>query len=105
MSTYPTFTDEERFEILMLARGMTDFGDLPEETNSKIQEYFYVPGEHGSMPYGTMKARTGDPYEWCSLKLTEMLEAGQLHKFLGIENATKPNTPQAVQPKRSSSAS
>ena len=34
-----------------------------------LYDYFV---EQGAMPYGIMKARTGDPCEWIILKLEEM---------------------------------
>ena len=86
MSYPPTFTPDEQEALRKVAIGAMDFGDLPDETNGKVQEIFMVPGPYGQMPYGTAKARTGDPYEWCSNKLNELFEKNQLNDFLGIED-------------------
>lgn len=32
----------------------------------------------GDMPYGTMKARTGDPYDWIFLELEHRLRCGEI---------------------------
>lgn len=42
--------------------------DLPQFLYEELYELYYQ-----EMPYGTAKARTGDPYEWILNKLTEEL--------------------------------
>ena len=47
---------QEAFEKLIA----TD--EMPDELYDKLFEEYYV--DHEDMPYGTKKARTGDPYQW-----------------------------------------
>lgn len=42
----------------------------PSELFEELYMYFVNCGE---MPYGVAKARTGDPYEWISDKVVELL--------------------------------
>lgn len=52
--------------IMNGAADLLDFQDLYE----KLFSYFCLSGR---MPYGVAKARTGDPYEWISDHLEEVL--------------------------------
>jgi len=47
-------------------------GELSDELYENLFDYFTM--ETKEMPYGTAKARTGDPYEWISDKLNETLK-------------------------------
>lgn len=44
-----------------------DDGDLDQDLFDVLYEHYLNNGE---MPYGTAKARTGDPYEWVSERLS-----------------------------------
>lgn len=45
-------------------------GDLDDDLYHALYDYY---SDNGEMPYGTMKARTGDPYEWISDRLAQEL--------------------------------
>ena len=45
-------------------------GDLDDDLYHALYDYY---SNNGDMPYGTMKARTGDPYEWVSDHLAKHL--------------------------------
>lgn len=45
-------------------------GDLDDDLYHALYDYY---SDNGEMPYGTMKARTGDPYEWVSDRLAKEL--------------------------------
>ena len=56
-------------------------GELDTDLYDALFDYYANTGE---MPYGTMKARTGDPYEWISRQLDKDLgiaEADATHTF------------------------
>lgn len=44
--------------------------DFSEQLFGKLYEYFLMSGD---MPYGTAKARTGDPHQWIDERLLDML--------------------------------
>ena len=46
--------------------GTVDYFDLPQATRDTLYKYYC---ESGQMPYGTMKARTGDPDQWIANRL------------------------------------
>ena len=41
--------------------------EMSEETYEKLFSEYYV--DHEDMPYGTKKARTGDPHQWICKRL------------------------------------
>lgn len=43
------------------------------ESSELYEELYYYFVTNGEMPYGVAKARTGDPYEWISDKIVELL--------------------------------
>ena len=43
-------------------------GEVSDGTMDRLMDFFISNGE---MPYGTAKARTGDPYEWIYERLDE----------------------------------
>jgi hypothetical protein len=45
-------------------------GELNDELYHALYDYY---SDNGEMPYGTMKARDGDPYEWISDRLADEL--------------------------------
>ena len=45
-------------------------GDLDDDLYHALYDYY---SDNGEMPYGTMKARTGDPYNWISDRLAQEL--------------------------------
>jgi hypothetical protein len=52
-----------------------DLSDFP-EFYQDLFEYYCATGE---MPYGTMKARTGDPFNWISDRLDALDYSGASH--------------------------
>jgi hypothetical protein len=68
------FTIDEMRQIILVSKGDLDIDDLPEDLLSKLYDYF-LP----DMPYGTAKARTGDPYEWIAGHLNELVQLYALH--------------------------
>ena len=63
---YPSlqgFSYEEINFLKSFVEGNVELYDNP-ELESKLYDYFA-----GEMPYGTMKARTGDPDQWLHAKL------------------------------------
>lgn len=48
-------------------------GDLDDDLYDALYDYY---SNNGEMPYGTMKARTGDPYEWITDRLDQELGTG-----------------------------
>lgn len=61
------FTETEKAEI---RHCMNTGDDLSDALFTKLYEHFLNNGE---MPYGTAKARTGDPYEWIGDHMHEVL--------------------------------
>jgi hypothetical protein len=59
----------EREEVIKIM-GEQDFQAL--ETENHFEELFDFFSSSGEMPYGTMKARTGDPWQWIDARV-EML--------------------------------
>lgn len=51
-------------------RNFEDNGDLDDDLYHALYDYY---SDNGEMPYGTMKARTGDPYEWIGDRLAQEL--------------------------------
>ena len=48
-----------------------DEGDIYDDTDLYSDLYGYYM-ESGEMPYGTMKARDGDPVEWITMRLEDL---------------------------------
>ena len=61
--------DRFKFEVKQFQEG----GDLDTDLYEALFDYYANAGE---MPYGTMKARTGDPYEWVTQRLDQELGTG-----------------------------
>jgi hypothetical protein len=61
--------DRFKFEVKQFEEG----GDLDSDLYEALFDYYSNTGE---MPYGTMKARTGDPYEWITDRLDQELGTG-----------------------------
>ena len=51
-------------------RNFETTGDLDDDLYHALYDYY---SDNGDMPYGTMKARTGDPYEWVSDRFAKEL--------------------------------
>jgi len=51
-------TEEEYKELIRCVEGELELHECP-ELYDKLYEYYV-----DDMPYGTAKARTGDPYDW-----------------------------------------
>ena len=58
-----------KFEVKQFEEG----GELDSDLYEALFDYYANAGE---MPYGTMKARTGDPYEWVTQRLDQELGTG-----------------------------
>jgi hypothetical protein len=58
-----------KFEVKQFEKG----GDLDEDLYHALFDYYCDSGE---MPYGTAKARDGDPYEWVAQNLQSHLQGG-----------------------------
>lgn len=65
------YINEEVLECFPLSsseiKNIIDEGDISEYQFDKLISYFQE-----DIPYGTLKARDGDPYNWICEKLTEM---------------------------------
>ncbi len=60
----PTNTNTLKHIVQRFPKEVKDFkmgGDMDEDLYHALFDYYAM---HGEMPYGTMKARDGDPYEW-----------------------------------------
>lgn len=62
------FGDTEAEQVLDFALGNTEWEDLGQDSRERLMSHY----EH-TMPYGTAKARTGDPVEFISKSLTKEL--------------------------------
>jgi len=62
-----TFTPAEKKEIQMALKTNSDVG---QDLYIKLFDHF---NNNGEMPYGTAKARTGDPFEWVHAHMEEVL--------------------------------
>jgi len=57
---------KHQFDVDMFTNG----ADLTEELYDDLYEYYaFTTAE---MPYGTAKARTGDPFEWVTLQFEKV---------------------------------
>jgi hypothetical protein len=54
-------------EVIAVRNGFMDFDNMSVEVLDVLMEYFME-----DMPYGTAKARDGDPYEWICNRLVNM---------------------------------
>lgn len=70
-------TSEDLVEIMDLRAGRRDGMDISAPLFDKLFDIFT---QNGEMPYGTAKARTGDPYEWIADKIARMSE----HEFRSL---------------------
>lgn len=55
-------------------QGFMDKDELPDDLYDKLFEEYYVNCE--DMPYGTKKARDGDPYQWMYDRLRMIVQDG-----------------------------
>lgn len=62
-------TPAELEVAIQIAKGEQDIFDHDEVYEKLFMHYC----DTGEMPYGTMKARTGDPFNWITDKLTKEL--------------------------------
>jgi hypothetical protein len=56
-------------KLFSVRSGFADCNDLDESLQGRLFEHFC---DNGEMPYGTAKARDGDPMEWISKRLAAM---------------------------------
>ena len=64
-------TPEEEDKIIACYHDLGN-DDLSDELYQKLYEHFCNNGE---MPYGTAKARDGDPFEWITARIATAVEA------------------------------
>lgn len=57
-------------KAVAFVKGGADSFNFPEDLYDALLNYYM---ENGEMPYGTAKARDGDPYEWLANKLEQVL--------------------------------
>jgi len=65
-------------------------GDMSDDLYHALYDYY---SDHGEMPYGTMKGRDGDPYEWVHMRFDR-----DVHDYAGGGNPDIPALPTAVMP-------
>jgi len=70
-STFDHILNRFKAEVKAFEQG----GDLDYDLYEALFDYYC---DHGEMPYGTAKARTGDPYEWVTLRLDRALKEGTM---------------------------
>ena len=64
-------------------------GDLDDDLYHALYDYY---SDNGEMPYGTMKARTGDPYNWISDRLANELGVTESNSGMIMPEADVLNT-------------
>lgn len=63
-------------------------GDNEDEISDELfDKLFNIYLNSGEMPYGTAKARTGDPHQWIADKIVDMSEF-EFSRFLQTHSAT-----------------
>ena len=60
-------------------RNFKDTGELDEHLYEALYDYYL---DHGEMPYGVAKARTGDPYSWIADHLDQHLESKDIEEAI-----------------------
>jgi hypothetical protein len=60
-------SDKQTKEIINYVKGKVEPEDMNIETWELLYNHF-----SNEMPYGTQKARTGDPYQWIANKMNSM---------------------------------
>ncbi|PZR77348.1 MAG: hypothetical protein DI537_43335 [Stutzerimonas stutzeri] len=66
MTDFAALVAKHRTAIDQIQSGEID--ELPEDAYQDFYEHYLLAGE---MPYGTAKARTGDPYIWVNDRVLE----------------------------------
>ena len=61
--------------------------ELSDDLYHALYDYY---SDHGEMPYGTMKGRDGDPYEWVHMRFDQ-----DVHDYTGNNNPDVPALPSA----------
>ena len=74
--------DRFKFEV----RQFEQDGELDTDLYEALFDYYFNAGE---MPYGTAKARTGDPYEWVSQRLYDDLGLNEGNNMATFEGDTE----------------
>jgi len=64
--------------------------ELSDDLYHALYDYY---SDHGEMPYGTMKGRDGDPYEWVHMRFDQ-----DVHDYTGGGNPDIPALPAATMP-------
>ncbi len=94
----PTNTNTLKHIVQRFPKEVKDFkmgGEMDEDLYHALFDYYAM---HGEMPYGTMKARDGDPYEWVTQRFDRdvndyVTEAKIAYKKLITEGYTPPLLP------------
>jgi hypothetical protein len=69
-NTWDHLLDRFRHEVEQFKQG----GDLDSDLYDALFDYY---NQHGAMPYGVAKAKSGDPHSWVSHKLADDLGLGE----------------------------
>jgi hypothetical protein len=64
--------------------------ELSDDLYHALYDYY---SDHGEMPYGTMKGRDGDPYEWVHMRFDQ-----DVHDYTGSNDVDVPALPAANMP-------
>jgi hypothetical protein len=76
-------------------RNFINGDELDDDLYHALYDYY---SDHGEMPYGTMKARTGDPYEWVTMRFDR-----DVHDY-SVDDKDVPALPSAQMPKENFAA-
>lgn len=75
-------------------RNFVNGDDLDTDLYHALFDYY---SDHGEMPYGVVKARDGDPYEWVTMRFDR-----DVHDYAGNSNPDVPALPTATMPRQES---
>jgi len=99
-STFDHILNRFKAEVKAFEQG----GDLDYDLYEALFDYYC---DHGEMPYGTAKARTGDPYEWVTLRLDRDLKDNSMDEAAPKLSGTVPTglgglgaVPQTIKPQQ-----
>jgi hypothetical protein len=84
-NTWDHLIDRFRHEVQQFKDG----GELDHDLYDALFDYY---SQHGAMPYGVAKARTGDPYNWVSHRLASDLGVNESNSGMIMPEADVLNT-------------
>jgi hypothetical protein len=84
-NTWDHLLDRFRHEVQQFKDG----GELDHDLYDALFDYY---SQHGAMPYGVAKARTGDPYNWVSHRFGNDLGLGESNSGMIMPEADVLNT-------------